>query len=363
MVHGSIDAVPTAISHSWVWADLENTPHVLVLEPVIARLRARGWQVRITAKPQSQTLSLAEMRGMAVEPIGAGDLVGRPWKILGGLHRVLQLMQWVRRQGRPSLLVCSSRTAALAAFCLRIPVVGLLDYEHAEHRTLALASRTLWLPDVLQSISLPRATRRVARFYEGLKENLYLDAMTPNREAERIALGVLTTTRLVVTRPPATTAHYASDRNYSIWLAAIRAVVALPDVQVVVVPRNAQQSQRVTRDVQSIVGVRVLPHIVSGPSLIAAADLLIGGGGTMNREAAVLGVPVWSVFTGPTPAIDEQLAREGRLRWVRSLSELSAALKEGIPSRRAGRGPFPGGLAVIVAEVDRTAAAERTEPG
>jgi predicted glycosyltransferase len=346
--------VPAPTRHGWVWVDFENTPHVLFLEPIIARLRANGCQVRITAKPQSQTLALAGARDMAVEPIGAGDLVGRPWKILGGLHRAVQLVRWVRRQGSPSLLVCSSRTAALAAYFLRIPVVGLLDYEHAEHRSLALASRTLWLPDVLQSIRLPRATRRVAQFYAGLKENLYLDAMALDRQAERAALGIRPTARLVVTRPPAATAHYASDRNYDIWLASIRGVAALPNVQVVVVPRNAEQTRQVTGDLDSITVARVLRDIVSGPTLIVAADLLIGGGGTMNREAAVLGVPVWSVFTGPTPAIDEQLAREGRLRWVRSMPELSAALRDGFPSRREGRGPFPAGLDAIVAEIERT---------
>jgi predicted glycosyltransferase len=109
----------------------------------------------------------------------------------------------------------------------------------------------------------------------------------------------------------------------------------------------------VGQDLGTSHNVRVLKDIVSGPGLIAAADLVIGGGGTMNREAAVLGVPVWSVFTGPTPAIDEQLAREGRLRWVRSEADLAAALLEGLPERRGGRGPFPGGLAAIMTAIEQ----------
>lgn len=350
------------IRDGWLWVDLENTPHVLFLEPIIARLREKGWQVRITAKPQSQTLALAKARGMMVERIGAGDLVGHAWKVLGGLRRGAQLMRWVRSQGKPWILVCSSRTAALAAYLLRIPVVGLLDYEHAEHRTLARASRSLWLPDALRSVRLPKATQRVARFYVGLKENLYLDTMALDRQVERAAIGIPSAARLVVTRPPATTAHYASNHNYGIWLAAIRGVATLPRVQMIVVPRNADQERQVTRDLESITVARVLGDIVSGPSLIAAADLVIGGGGTMNREAAVLGVPVWSVFTGLTPAIDEQLSREGRLRWVRSENELTAALRDGFPPRRQGRGPFPAGLAAIVAEIERILASDSPVP-
>jgi uncharacterized protein len=338
----------------WIWVDFENTPHVLFLEPIIVRLRARGWSMRISAKPQSQTLALARARGFQVEEIGAGNLVGLGEKYFGGLQRAWQLVRWVSPQGRPVILVCSSRTAALAALLLRVPVVGLLDYEHAEHRTLALASRSLWLPDVLRSVRLPRATRRVARYYAGLKENLYLDTILPDRQAERTALGLEPMTRLVVTRPPATTAHYASSANFEMWLATIRAVAALPRVKVLVVPRNTEQQRQVSRDLQAITTVRVLDEIVSGPRLIAAADLVIGGGGTMNREAAVLGVPVWSVFTGPVPAIDEQLAREGRLRWVRTDDDLAAAMRDGFPGRSPGRGPFPGGLAAILADIEGT---------
>lgn len=335
-----------------VWVDFENTPHVLFLEPIIARLRERGWSIRISAKPQSQTLALAAARGLPVDPVGAGDLEGRTEKIFGGLGRAARLLRWAWRPERPAVLVCSSRTAAIAAFALRIPVVGLLDYEHAEHRPLTFASRHVWLPDILQSAVLESGIRRVARYYAGLKENLYLDALTLSREAERRAIGVDSRTTLIVTRPPATTAHYASGDNYDFWLQVIRAVGSWPDVEVVVVPRTTIQRRRAIADLAAVNRVRVLNDIVSGPSLIAASDLVIGGGGTMNREAAVLGVPVWSVFTGPTPAIDEQLAREGRLRWVRNAADLAAALREGVPPRRPGRGPFPAGLAAIVADIE-----------
>lgn len=340
-------------ARGWVWVDFENTPHVLFLEPIIQRLRALGLVVRISAKPQSQTLALARARGIDVEPVGNGDLEGRTEKILGGLSRAAQLARWAGRRKPPAILVCSSRTAALAALMLRVPVVGLLDYEHAEHRPLALASRSLWLPDILGSVRLPWTVRRVARFYAGLKENLYLDSMTIDPLAERITLGLGATTRLVVTRPPATNAHYAVRNNYFVWRAAVLGVVGLPGVEMVIIPRNAGQVDQVEKDLGSLKSARILTSVVSGPRLIAGADLVLGGGGTMNREAAVLGVPVWSVFTGPIPAIDAQLAREGRLRWVRSEAELSAALRDGLPQRQSGRGPFPEGLATIMAEIER----------
>ena len=91
-----------------------------------------------------------------------------------------------------------------------------------------------------------------------------------------------------------------------------------------------------------------LDHAVSGPGLVAAADLVVGGGGTMNREGAVLGIPVWSVFAGPRPAVDEQLAAEGRLRWILSEKQLDLALESPLPRPKRPRGPFPEGLATIL---------------
>ena len=47
----------------------------------------------------------------------------------------------------------------------------------------------------------------------------------------------------------------------------------------------------------------------------------------MNREAAVLGTPVWSVFEGRRGAVDELLAREGRLRFLVDPEEVDVRKK------------------------------------
>jgi hypothetical protein len=339
------------VARGWVWVDFENTPHVLFLEPIILRLREAGWEVRITAKPQSHTLELAAARGLPVTAIGAGDLVGGMRKIVGGLKRAAELAAWVGWRDRPRLLVSSSRTAALSAQALGVSTIGLLDYEHAEHRTLARASRSLFLPDLLRDASLPPATRRIARFYAGLKENLYLDSCGLDRQQERRALGVSEDCCFIVARPPATTAHYAAGDGARLWLDAVRALGSRPGVVVLVMPRSAPQSGALEGALAGLPNVRVQREVFPGPGPVAAADLVLGGGGTMNREAAVLGVPVWSLFTGPTPYIDEKLSHEGRLRWVRTGEQLAAALRDEWPHRLPPRGPFAAGLAAILDEI------------
>src|SRR5207247_3081665 len=125
----------------------------------------------------------------------------------------------LRQAGPPRVLLSSSRSASLSAFLARVPSVGFIDFEHTELRPFALGV-SLWLPDVLRDVALPQGICRVARFYPGLKENLYLDEWRFDRAAERRAPGVGEGDYLVVTRPPATPADYASPLSDRLWSAA-----------------------------------------------------------------------------------------------------------------------------------------------
>jgi predicted glycosyltransferase len=326
-----------------VWFDLDNTPHVLFLEPLMHRLGLDGLEYIATSRAQAQTVDLAAHRGIPVEVIGRGDRRGIAGKVFGIVSRAAYLDAWARRN-RPTLLVSCSRSAALVARKRGLASVGLLDYEHAEQRVLALASESIWMPDILENADLPAQTRKVARFYPGLKENLYLDDWQLEPAACRELLDVSGQSTVVVARPPAETAHYASDLSSALWLEAIRGIAVRENVQVLVTARTGLQRKGLATRLRDLPNVTFLERTVDGPALVRAADLVIGGGGTMNREAAVLGVPVWSVFTGPTAAIDEQLAREGRLRWLGSHTDVRAALKEEVPKRMDRRGPFREGL-------------------
>ena len=77
---------------------------------------------------------------------------------------------------------------------------------------------------------------------------------------------------------------------------------------------------------------------MDGPNLIAASDLVMSAGGTINREAAALGVPAASVYAGKWAAVDEQLVQEGRLRRVKNakdLRELPVVKKQPVNPRRS----------------------------
>ncbi len=67
---------------------------------------------------------------------------------------------------------------------------------------------------------------------------------------------------------------------------------------------------------------------LDGANLVAAADLVVSAGGTMNREAAALGVPAASIYAGKWAAIDEQLVAEGRLLRISSSEEIRSLSTE-----------------------------------
>lgn len=337
----------------WIWFDLENTPHVHFLAPLIRGVQAAGYAVRITARRQAQTLELAELVGLTASPIGGGDYRGRARKTAAVVTRAFQLAAWAVRLGRPALVVSSSRSACLAALATGIRSVALLDYEHAEHRTLA-TSDVLWFPDVLRDAALPASTRRVAAFYEGLKENIYLDARSFDRTAERMALELAAGERLVVARPPADLAHYHRGSSWELWVAVCRRVLSTPSTRLMVMPRTQSQASVVRAALPESSQLRVLDRAVDGPALVAAADLVIGGGGTINREAAVLGTPVWSVFAGPRPLIDETLSREGRLQWIND-KRSALTLEFPFAAPRRARGPFPAGIGRLLADISARA--------
>lgn len=351
-------------SARWIWFDVENTPHVHSLAPLIRGVQSAGHRVRVTARGQAQTLELAALFGLTASPIGGGDHRGRGRKTVAVLTRALRLAAWALRKGRPALLVSSSRSACLAARLTGIRSVALLDYEHAEQRTLA-TSDVLWFPDVLRDAALPWSTRRVAAFYEGLKENLYLDQRSFDRKAERAALDLGADERLVVGRPPADLAHYHRVESWDLWVAVCRRVLMTPGTRLVVMPRTRSQAAAVRVALPAASHLRVLDHAVDGPALVAAADLVVGGGGTINREAAVLGTPVWSVFAGPRPFIDETLSREGRLQWIGD-GQAAATVAFPFVAARRPRGPFPAGLRRLLADIGaraRPAGLRRAEPG
>jgi predicted glycosyltransferase len=322
-----------------VWIDLTNTAHVVVLRPLVERLEANGHEVELTARPLSHTLELLDEWGHSCTVLGRYGGASRIGKARAAASRVALLVRFAHGRGLDCALAHGSTDLPPACRVLGIPNTTMFDYEWASlqhHVNCRLANRVL-VPDVIPPDRLARYGARPPKLvrYPGLKEEYYL---TDFEADEQVLddLAVDHTRVLCVVRTAPSYALYLGGAEASL-LPRVLEHVRDVGAQAVVLARTDEQRQAIER---LALGAIVPERAVDGRSLVALADVLVSGGGTMNREAAVLGTPVWSIFEGRVGAVDEQLAREGRLRFLEDPSELVLERKPtGAYEQRVRRDP------------------------
>ncbi len=315
-----------------VWIDLTNSPHALVMRPVIECLRADGHDVAVTARDFAQTIELCERLGIAHTAIGHHRGERLAAKAGGLLSRSAALVRWARseqRSGRFDIaLGHGSNDVTVAAALLRIPSATMFDYEWAtvQHNVNCRLARAVVVPRAIPPERLDRyGARGKVRAYDGLKEEYYLADFEPDAAVlEELALDRERTIVVVRTPPEVSLYHRFENDLFAAVLDRLRAGAAERGVQAVVLPRV--DSQRA--ELSGIPGFIVPEHAIDAQSLIAHADLVISAGGTMNREAVALGTPVYTTFRGRLGAVDEQLIAEGRLRSLGDAAELDLSRRE-----------------------------------
>jgi uncharacterized protein len=294
-----------------IWVDLTNSPHVLVMRPLIEIMRADGHEVEVTARDFAQTLELCERFGIDHTAVGrhrGGRLAS---KGLGLASRSAALLRWARGRRFDVAIGHSSNDISVAAWLLRIPSATAFDYEfaNAQHQVNCRLCRIVMVPKAIPPERLRPfgVTPAKLRRYEGLKEEYYLADFEPD-ESVLAELGLTRERPLVVVRTPPELSLYHRFENP--LFGQVLEHLAAGDFQTVVLPRTPTQREEIAR----LGGFTIPARAVDAQSLVAYSDLVISAGGTMNREAVALGTPVYTTFEGPLGAVDEALLREGRLR-------------------------------------------------
>jgi uncharacterized protein len=316
-----------------VWIDLTNSPHVLVMRPVIELLLADDHDVRVTVRDYAQTIELCERMQIAHTVIGRHRGERLAAKAGGLVSRSAALVRWARAQTRAGggfdiAIGHGSNDVSVAAALLRIPSATMFDYEWAtvQHTVNCRLASAVVVPDAIPPERLYRygAKRKLQR-YEGLKEEYYLADFEPD-PAVLAELGLDRGLPIVVVRTPPVVSLYHRFANelFSDVLARLREAPAEHGMQAVVLPRVSAQREQLSRGGGFIVPARA----IDAQSLIAYADVVISAGGTMNREAVALGTPVYSTFEGRLGAVDERLIGENRLRKLSHAEDLDLRRRE-----------------------------------
>jgi predicted glycosyltransferase len=315
-----------------IWIDCSNSPHPLLFAPVARRLEQTGHQVMVTARDNAQTVELARERWPTVEVIGEGSPRRRWAKVAALSERISDLRRWAVGAKPDVALSHNSYAQIVAARSLGVPAVTTMDFEHqpANHVAFRLAS-TVVVPESLPPEVIHRqgaAEAKVVR-YPGLKEALYVGDFEPDPHILG-KIGLVRRPRiLVVARTAPTRAVYHASSN-PLFEAALQTICAQPGVVCVVLTRHAEQVAAVER--LGLGNCIVARHALDSRSLVYAADVMIGAGGTMTREAALMGIPTWTLFAGKTPAVDLWLERRGMMsRLVRAEQLSHLAPRESAP--------------------------------
>jgi uncharacterized protein len=317
-----------------IWVDLTNSPHVLVLRPLIERMRAAGHEVEITARDFAQTFQLLERYRMDHTRIGHHQGEKMLDKGVGLVQRSLALTRWARGRGFDLAIGHGSNDISVAAKLLGIPSATAFDYEWArqQHWVNCHLARVVMVPDAIPPDRLRPygATDDKLRRYEGLKEEYYLADFEPDR-AVLGELGLDESEPIVVVRTPPEVSLYHRFENdvFAVLLDRLR------EYQTVVLPRTPGQRE----ELAGAGGFIVPERAIDGPSLVAFADLVVSAGGTMNREAVALGTPVYTTFEGKLGAVDERLLAEGRLRRLDDPSAVNVVKRSGPAAERVRRDP------------------------
>jgi uncharacterized protein len=303
-----------------IWVDCTAAAHPLVLRPIIERLAGRGHEVSVTAREYGQTVGVLERLGIEHRVFGrhAGAAAGAKAAAVG--TRSAALARWARGQAFDLALAHGSVDIAVVSALLRVPLVEMQDYEYAGlQRQLAFrVARRIVAPDAIPVAAMRRAgaaPRKLVR-YPGLKEDYYLFDFSPD-ETVLGELGVDRDRVLAVVRPPPETSAYHAENP--LYERVIARLADEPEVQAVVIPRTDRQRESVVGNRRSLI---VPARAIDAQSLIALADLVVGAGGTMNREAVALGTPAWTLFSGRMGAVDLALIESGRLRALTDPADL-----------------------------------------
>lgn len=303
-----------------IWIDIVNAPHVRFFNGIIKRLKADGHEVLITARDFSNIHDLLEIFNQ--EYISIGDHgVTLEEKLLSSTKRAYELSQFIKDQDVDIAISKHSIEMPRVAFGLGIPNIFILDNEHAiaaNKLTLPLTSKLI-IPeifDVWNTIKFGADANNIIR-YNGTCEVTHLEDFEYNPNIlEDLGLE-LKNDKIILMRPEPSLASYLdADCTKSVLTPIVEELKETADI--LIIPRFRTQGE-IFDDIENV-------HIIKTPvdtfSLMKKADLVIGAGGTMNREAALLGTPVISCYPGRQLSVDTYYINKGLMNRSTSLDEI-----------------------------------------
>jgi len=309
-----------------IWIDLDNSPHVPFFRPIIAELEKRGYPVMLTVRDCFQVCGLMNLFNLEYRRIGKHSGKNKVRKMVGLLYRALQLWPIASEEEPVLALSHGSRSQMILARMLGIPSVLCSDYEWGREVPF-IHPNWLIVPEVIPDREFQINKGRILK-YPGIKEDVYVPFFKPDPSLKDV-LGLDERNLIITIRPPATEAHYHNPQSEELFKAAVNLLGHRQNTCILLLPRGEKQTDSIRKlwPEWCANGKIIIPNcVVDGLNLIWHSDFVISGGGTMNREAAALGVPVYSIFLGKIGAVDRYLRQKGRLTLLGNINDIRSKL-------------------------------------
>jgi predicted glycosyltransferase len=308
-----------------IWFDLDNSPHVPLFRPMFKELEERNIKFFITAGEYAQTIDLLKLWNIDFELIGKHGGRNKFKKISNLVYRASQLSRCIRDKDIKLAVSHGSRSQLLSAKINGIESILMMDYEYTERRIFNLLSTYLLIPKIIPDERLESARINLSKVirYNGFKEELYINNFTPEKDFRK-KINIGNKDILIVIRPPGMSGNYHDRKSEGFFLKAVRFFLESANTVCLIVNRTDREKNFLINNFELSNKLRFLEKPVDGLQLLYCADICLSGGGTMNREAALLGTRTYSIFTGKRPYLDEYLQEVGKLKFIESDKDLES---------------------------------------
>lgn len=308
-----------------IWIDIDNSPHVLFFNPIAKALTGQGYELILTARDAYQVRELMQVYKMNAQVIGKHYGKNKLLKIMGSIYRAMQLAPLIIREHPDVAISHGSRGMVILSKLLNIPLILMFDYEHGKPVPF-INPNLIIVPEIVTHIPFPKT--QVLK-YKGIKEHVYVPFFKADFNLKS-NLNIKCDDIVIALRPPATEAHYHNNESDLLFHEVISFFAEHENIKMIILPRNKKQAEQIKlkwKDVYKTGKIIIPEHAFDGLNIIWNSDMLISGGGTMNREATALGVPVYSIFRGKMGAVDAFLQKIGKLKFIENSRDIHTVIE------------------------------------
>jgi len=303
-----------------IWIDISNSPHVRFFNDIIKYFKSEGEDVLVTGRKFGDIHKLMDMYNIDFVSVGKHGVTLEE-KLETSANRVVELADLISSEKFDIGLSKHSIELPRITFGLGIPSLYVLDNEHASaanRLTLPLCDRIV-VPNIIDTWKLIQYGANPNNIipYNGTSELMHFNNFNYNDNIfDDLGLDLPLSKTILMRPEPSLASYLNTDCRKSVLSPVVDVLKEYANI--LILPRFKEQAEIF----EGIKNVTILEPPVDTSSIIKKADLVIGAGGTMNREAAILQTPVISCYPGDTLSVDQFYVNQGLMSRTTDLDEI-----------------------------------------